>query len=212
MAPYHYLTLFLASALVIYLGAKHPATSTTYPYASFLHITSVGALFGITLWVTFFAGVLLFKYLPRHQFGQVQGKIFPYYFGFSFFLAALALGSWVHLEGGPTLEDKSVLALGTVAVASALQVLVFGPLTTSTMEARNKKEKEEGVTDPKAPGVKKSAELQALSKKFAKVHGLSSSANLVVVLSVIYQLYVLSSDHMSFAATAPAAKASLFGW
>lgn len=37
-----------------------------------------GTLLGTSVWVTFFAGLLLFKNLPRAQFGEVQSAIFPW--------------------------------------------------------------------------------------------------------------------------------------
>jgi len=36
---------------------------------------AVGAWFGISLWVTFVAGVLLYKHLPRHTFGEVIDRV-----------------------------------------------------------------------------------------------------------------------------------------
>ena len=50
--------------------------------------------------VTFFAGILLFKNLPRQQFGEVQSAIFPWYFGFSFILNVVTLATWIQLEVG----------------------------------------------------------------------------------------------------------------
>lgn len=58
----------------------------------------------------------------------------------------------------------------------------------------------------------RSPQLLALGKKFARVHGMSSTANLLVFLAAIFQLYVLSSKHVTFAATTPAVKASFWGW
>lgn len=39
---------------------------------------AVGSGLGTSVWVTFFAGLLLFKNLPRVQFGEVQSAIFPW--------------------------------------------------------------------------------------------------------------------------------------
>ncbi len=50
MAVYHGVVLVLAAALLLFLGSTFPATSTTHPYASFLHLASVGAWFGVSLW------------------------------------------------------------------------------------------------------------------------------------------------------------------
>jgi len=149
MATYHALVVLTTACLLVFLGSTTQATSTTHPYAAFIHLASVGAWFGISLWVTFVAGVLLYKYLPRHLFGEVQGKIFPYFFGMSLFFSSLSLGSWAHLEGVDLVqvvknggEDATVaFALGGAAVLSALQLVVLGPLVTKAMDARNKLEK-----------------------------------------------------------------------
>ena len=149
MATYHGLVVLATACLLIFLGSTTEATSTTHPYASFIHLASVGAWFGISLWVTFVAGVLLYKYLPRHLFGEVQGKIFPYFFGMSLVFTSLALGSWAHLEGVDLVacvkkggEDVYVVfALGGAAMLSALQLVVLGPAVTKAMDARNKLEK-----------------------------------------------------------------------
>jgi hypothetical protein len=150
MATYHALVVLATACLLIFLGSTTEATSTTHPYASFIHLAAVAAWFGVSLWVTFVAGVLLYKYLPhRHLFGEVQGKIFPYFFGMSLVFTSLALGSWAHLEGVDLVasakkggEDATVVfALGGAAVLSALQLVVLGPSVTKAMDARNKLEK-----------------------------------------------------------------------
>jgi hypothetical protein len=150
MATYHSLVIMATACLLVFLGSTIEATSTTHPYASFIHLASVGAWFGISLWVTFVAGVLLYKYLPRHLFGEVQSKIFPYFFGMSLVFTSLALASWAHLEGVTDLlataknggEDATVLfVLSGAAMLSALQLVVLGPSVTKAMNARNKLEK-----------------------------------------------------------------------
>ena len=45
------------------------------------------------------------------------------------------------------------------------------------------------------------------------MHALSSTANLLVFLAAIYQLYILATKHVSFAATPPSAvKAGFWPW
>jgi hypothetical protein len=70
---------------------------------------------------------------------------------------------------------------------------------------------EEGFADTTSKEGR-SPQLLALGKKFARVHGMSSTANLLIFLAAIVQLYVLSSKHVTFAATTPAVKASFWGW
>lgn len=42
-----------------------------------LHLGAAGTWLGVNLWVTFFAGITMFKNLPRQTFGKLQSKLFP---------------------------------------------------------------------------------------------------------------------------------------
>ncbi|TFY83325.1 hypothetical protein EWM64_g699 [Hericium alpestre] len=148
-------------------------------------------LYGMSVWVTFFGGVIAFKTLPRQQFGALQHRTFPIYFNLSIAITTGLLAAW-------TLKNPSIIsrytefgapdvtqayALATILVAQALNSLVIGPVTSSTMFARHKLEKEEGKAYNEE-GV--SEKMKALNKKFARLHGYSSLANLTSVIALTF--------------------------
>lgn len=53
-----------------------------------LHLAAAGTWLGVNVWTTFFAGITMFKNLPRQVFGKLQAKLFP--------LCALATASVQH--------------------------------------------------------------------------------------------------------------------
>eukprot|EP00163_Fabomonas_tropica_P020480 TRINITY_DN3622_c0_g1_i1.p1 TRINITY_DN3622_c0_g1~~TRINITY_DN3622_c0_g1_i1.p1 ORF type:complete len:195 (-),score=48.56 TRINITY_DN3622_c0_g1_i1:162-746(-) len=145
------------------------------------HLVALGWLFGMMMWTTFFAGLIMFKNLPRHTFGLVQSKLFPMYFLLKTLLSAALL--WLQFRKAPvtstslfTISRSSVQvwALGIAVVFSALNWLLVGPATNKIMFARHKAEKD-GKDD----------EVKKLSKKFGMMHGISSLSNLFVLIAVI---------------------------
>ncbi|THH19072.1 hypothetical protein EUX98_g8841 [Antrodiella citrinella] len=148
-------------------------------------------LFGMSLWVTFIGGVIAFKTLPRQQFGALQHRTFPIYFGISIALASTLLGLWTyshpnvleHVANPKVADVAQAYTLGSVVLAQLANQLVIGPLTSKTMFQRHKLEKSEGKSYNEA-GV--SAEMKALNSKFAKLHGYSSLANLTAVIACIF--------------------------
>ena len=42
-----------------------------------LHLLSASVWVGANVWTTFFAGITMFKNLPRQTFGKLQSKLFP---------------------------------------------------------------------------------------------------------------------------------------
>lgn len=44
-----------------------------------LHLGAAGTWLGVNVWTTFFAGITMFKNLPRQTFGKLQAKLFPLY-------------------------------------------------------------------------------------------------------------------------------------
>uniref|UniRef100_A0A4W3HCE7 Transmembrane protein 205 n=1 Tax=Callorhinchus milii TaxID=7868 RepID=A0A4W3HCE7_CALMI len=43
------------------------------------HLTFLSTMWGAQIWMTFVAGTVLRRNVPRHTFGLVQSKLFPYY-------------------------------------------------------------------------------------------------------------------------------------
>ncbi|CAN6309233.1 unnamed protein product [Urochloa humidicola] len=68
-------TLFAPDALR--LGSSGVGAAAA---ARLIHLLAFATAWGAGLWVTFIGGIVMFKRLPRHQFGSLQGKMFPTYF------------------------------------------------------------------------------------------------------------------------------------
>jgi len=161
-----------------------------------LYLLGYAWLFGMSVWISFFGGVIAYKALPRHQFGALQHKTFPVYFVISIALSTSLLSTWilkhpnvlVYLARPNVADVAQVYALGIVLLSQASNYFVVGPLTSKIMFQRQKLEKEEGKTYNE-PGV--SAEMKALNRKFGSLHGISSLANLFAIIALgFHGLYI----------------------
>ncbi|KAF5375175.1 hypothetical protein D9758_000046 [Tetrapyrgos nigripes] len=174
-----------------------PAVLTTSSLTSLLfnpkslYIVSYGWLVGMSIWVTFFGGIIAFKALPRHQFGMLQHKTFPVYFVLSILLSVGLTGYWTvsHPDVLEYINDPFVAdvaqayTLASVFLAQAANHLVIGPMTSKTMFQRQKLEKSEGKNYNE---VSVSEEMKVLNRRFGILHGISSMLNLWAVLALIF--------------------------
>ncbi|RDB28421.1 hypothetical protein Hypma_015199 [Hypsizygus marmoreus] len=148
-----------------------------------LYLIGYAWLFGMSLWVSFFGGVIAFKTLPRQQFGNLQHRTFPIYFVLSIGLSSSLLALWTashpdvitHITRPNVADVAQAYALAYVLLAQGFNYFVIGPLTSKTMFQRHKLEKEEGKVYNE-PGV--SDEMKAVNRRFGTLHGISSLANL----------------------------------
>jgi len=148
-------------------------------------------LFGMSLWVSFFAGVIAYKALPRQQFGTLQHRIFPVYFACSIGLSAILLGLWTYGHpdvvpniAAPWLADVAqAYVVAGILIAQAGNQFIVGPMTSKTMFKRYQQEKDEGKSYNE-PGV--SDKMKALNSTFAQLHGISSLANLYAVIALVF--------------------------
>lgn len=134
-----------------------------------LYNLSYAFLFGMSVWVNFFGGVIAYralrKYPPpphnalfnamwpaRQQFGALQHRVFPVFFTTSQVISSILLVLWTlsHPDVVPNWH-KPLLAdvaqawsLATVLLTQGTNDWVVGPLTSKTMFERQKLEKEEG--------------------------------------------------------------------
>ncbi|KAH9828966.1 uncharacterized protein C8Q71DRAFT_799890 [Rhodofomes roseus] len=155
-----------------------------------LYTVGYAWLLGMSIWVTFFAGPIAYRALPRHQFGALQHRVFPIYFVQSIVASAVLLVLWVrahpavsaHLS--PAVADVAqTYTLSSVLVMQSANHFVAGPLTSKIMFDRHKLEKaegksynEEGVSDA----------MKALNSKFSTLHGVSSLLNLFAVIALLF--------------------------
>jgi len=174
----------MAKAQILTIGSL---LSLANPHS--LYVLAYSWLFGMSLWITFFGGVIAFKTLPRQQFGTLQHKTFPIYFVLSMSISSLLLALWtfnhpdvVTYITRPNVADVAqAYALGNVILCQGFNYFIIGPWTSSVMFQRHRLEKEEGKVYNE-PGV--SSNMKSLNRKFGMLHGVSSLANLGAVIAL----------------------------
>lgn len=147
---------------------------------------------------SFVAGIVSFKALPRPQFATLQSKLFPIYFAMQ---TALPVAMAATYPGGPltpssisgVLDSRnqySVLTpIATIFVCAVANMVVIGPATTKCMKERKHQETRDGKKSYDAGP--HSAEMQALNKRFGKLHGASSLANIIAcIATVVYGVHL----------------------
>ncbi|KAJ7770840.1 hypothetical protein DFH07DRAFT_256835 [Mycena maculata] len=154
-----------------------------------LYAVAYAWLFGMSLWISFFGGVIAFRTLPRAQFGALQHKTFPIYFVLSMGLGSTLLGLWTlnhpavltHYASPLVADVAQAYTLAYIILAQASNYFIVGPLTSKTMFERMRLEKDEGKTYNES-GV--SDNMKALNRRFGMLHGISSLANLGAVIAL----------------------------
>ncbi|KAI7839524.1 hypothetical protein COHA_006707 [Chlorella ohadii] len=149
--------------------------------AAFVHLLAYSTWLGAILWVTFVAGIVMFKNLPRQTFGRVQSKLFPIYFGLSSACSAIQLG--VLLFGAAAAPQKQLVLLGLGLASSLLSFLVVEPLCTRIMFQRY---------DLENAAERDEEKIGKLAKQFGKWHGISSLINLGILVTAVGHGYWLA--------------------
>lgn len=163
-------------------------------------LASFAMNFGMAIWVTFVAGLVMYKNLPVHTFGAIQSKLFPYFFLIGS-ITGLAMLFVTFLQartlGALSMDQKLlVIAVGCVAFPYILNGLWFGPVSTEAVLEKHRMEKEEPDetkrnNDPKYKDVR---------KRFGQIHGIMTIFNLFAMLANTYILYWLSQQLHSLSA------------
>jgi hypothetical protein len=149
------------------------------------HLLSFMSWFGCSVWVSFVAGLVMFKNLPRHTFGRLQSKLFPAYFLFS----ALMIGVSIVSASALTSEwqQRYKIPLSSILVTVLVNLVYLEPKTTAVMFERHVVERrlgtgqEVGIIKPKDPKIANDPELKKLSKQFGMLHGMSTLMNLAAL-------------------------------
>ncbi|KAB1259649.1 Transmembrane protein 205 [Camelus dromedarius] len=160
-----------------------------------VHLLVLSGAWGMQVWVTFISGFLLFRGLPRHTFGLVQSKLFPFYFHISMSCAFVNLcilasqHTWAQLTFWETSQLCLLLLSLTLATINARWL---EPHTTAAMWSLQKVEKERGLggevagshqgSDPYRQLREQDPMYSALRQIFFRYHGLSSICNLGCLL------------------------------
>ncbi|KAH8120655.1 hypothetical protein DFH11DRAFT_81392 [Phellopilus nigrolimitatus] len=156
-----------------------------------LYLIGYSWLFGMSLWVSFFGGVIAYKALPKQQFGALQHRTFPVYFVISIVLSSGLVGLWTYAHPAVlanlayfrAADVAQAYTLASVALLQGTNHFAFGPLTSKIMFQRHRLEKTEGKSYNEE-GV--SSEMKALNKKFSQLHGLSSLFNLYAFIALSF--------------------------
>lgn len=145
--------------------------------ATAAHLLAHGVQLGTTIYTTFFAGILMFKNLPRQTFGRLQSHLFPAYFCI---LAATIIIQAATLYLSPAgLARPQAINLGVGLVATLANLVWAEPAATESMFKRY-------ALENVAPGAgRDEAAIGALKKEFGKLHGLSSLFNLVALIACV---------------------------
>ncbi|XP_019600577.1 transmembrane protein 205 [Rhinolophus sinicus] len=164
--------------------------------AKVVHLLVLSGAWGMQMWVTFISGFLLFRGLPRHTFGLVQSKLFPFYFHISVgcafvnFCILVPQYTWAQL----TFWEASQLCLLLLSLTLAtINARWLEPRTTAAMWALQTVEKKRGLggevpgrhqdPDPYRQLRAQDPKYNALRQTFFRYHGLSSICNLGCLLS-----------------------------
>jgi len=155
------------------------------------YILGYSCLYGMSVWVTFFAGVIAYRALPRQQFRALQLRIFPVYFTVSLCISSVLLFLWVFDHpnvltrlGNPLVVDVAqVYALASVIWFQGVNHFVVGPMTSEALLQRQKLEKAEGSSNDNTTVTE---EMKTLNARFGMLHGISSLANLGAVIVLTF--------------------------
>jgi hypothetical protein len=192
------------------ISSTHPSDLRTKYHHELLliHLFAFASWFGCSIWVSFIAGIVMFKNLPRHTFGRLQSKLFPAYFIFSALCIGISLASvyilqWDDDGGDGTGWTPLLIILATIL----LNLFYLEPQTTSIMFQRHVVERklgtgqEIGLLQSKDPSIANNVELKQLSKRFGMYHGMSTTLNLIALgfgcywmNTIIVRLPTLSSS------------------
>ncbi|KAL4351554.1 hypothetical protein GQ457_06G030250 [Hibiscus cannabinus] len=164
-----------------------PHSLGLYPFIKLAHLLSFSTAFGAALWVTFIGGIIMFKNLPRHQFGNLQSKMFPAYFSMVGVCCAISVAAFGYLHPWKSATTPEKYQLGFLLSAFAFNLsnlFVFSPMTIEMMKQRHKVEREANIGDEigwskNQEAAKTNPKLAAMNKKFGMIHGLSSLANIM---------------------------------
>lgn len=151
------------------------------------HLLSFSTAWGAALWVTFVGGIIMFKNLPRHQFGNLQSKMFPAYFTMVGVCSAISVGAFGYLHPWKSASTTEKYQLGFLFSSFAFclaNLFVFTPMTIEMMKQRHKVEREQNIGEEvgwskNREVAKVDPKLAAMNKKFGMIHGLSSLANIM---------------------------------
>jgi len=187
------LIILAVASSALYTYSDNFSASTKFTF----HLLTFASFYGCSIWVSFVAGLVMFKNMPRHSFGRLQSKLFPKYFQFCTItiLSSLLL---IHNELMTT-SMTQFKCLCSILILTLINLCVVEPKTTSIMFKRHVIERklgtghEVGQIKPSDPKIANDPDLRAISKKFGMFHGISSTVNLISVCLGTWHLIFIGS-------------------
>ncbi|XP_020102263.1 transmembrane protein 205 [Ananas comosus] len=194
---------FLAVGVVFapdVLGSGPDSPAIAVSAAKLAHLLCFATAWGAALWVTFIGGIVMFKNLPRHQFGNLQSKMFPAYFMLVSVCAAVSVAAFAYLHPWKSASSLEHYQLGFLVAALGFDLsnlLVFTPMTIEMMKKRHKIERDLSIGEEvgwskNVEVAKSNPNLAAMNKKFGMIHGLSSLANILAFGSLAMHSWYLA--------------------
>ncbi|NXC00554.1 TM205 protein, partial [Orthonyx spaldingii] len=170
-----------------------------------LHLLFLSTSWGMQVWVTFVAGFVMSRHLPRHTFGSIQRQLFPYYFHISSTCAFLNLTLFAMSHPRERLgeEHSTQMIIFLVCIAaSVLNTQCFGRATSDTVAELQLVESSQGLGQEVGPAASEPRRrLRAsdpsygrLARHFALCHALSSLCNLCCIVCNGLSLYHLAAQ------------------
>ncbi|NXM88815.1 TM205 protein, partial [Oenanthe oenanthe] len=155
-----------------------------------LHLLFLSTSWGIQVWVTFVAGFVMSRHLPRHTFSSIQRQLFPYYFHISSTCAFLNLTLFAMSHPSERLGEEhtaQIIIFLTCIAASVLNAAWFGPVTSEAAAELQRVESSHGLgQEPGQAASEPRRRLRAsdpgyrqLARRFGLHHGLCSLCNLL---------------------------------
>ncbi|CAN6226617.1 unnamed protein product [Urochloa humidicola] len=189
--------LFAPDALRLGGGSGDGAAAA----ARLAHLLAFATAWGAGFWVAFIGGTIMFKNLPRHQFGSLQGKMFPAYFMLMSVCSVISVAAFAYLhpwKTAATIERYQLGFLLTALGCNLSNLLVITPMMVEMMMKRYKIEKDLGIGSEVGYSknkdmAKRNPALAAMNRKFGMIHVLSSLASLMSFGSLAMHSWYLSS-------------------
>ncbi|NXB20248.1 TM205 protein, partial [Rhagologus leucostigma] len=158
-----------------------------------LHLLFLSTSWGMQVWVTFVAGFVMSRHLPRHTFGSIQRELFPYYFHISSTCAFLNLTLFAMSHPSERLGEEhmtQIIVFFVCVAASVLNTQWFGRVTSDIVAELQLVERSQGLgqevglvaSEPRGQLRASSPSYRQLARRFALYHALSSVCNLCCIV------------------------------
>ncbi|NWS81553.1 TM205 protein, partial [Toxostoma redivivum] len=168
-----------------------------------LHLLFLSTAWGMQVWVTFVAGFVMSRHLPRHTFGSIQRELFPYYFHISSTCAFLNLTLFAMSHPSERLGEEhtaQIIIFLICIAASVLKTQWFGQVTSEVVAELQLVESSQGLgqelaaSEPRRQLRASNPGYRQLARRFALYHGLSSLCNLLCILCNGLSLHHLAAQ------------------